>query len=87
LFYLAPDGALMRVAIESGVVFAASVPTRLFAGPYLDADANAFIGRTYDISVDDRRFLMIKDQDTRGGTGPSLIVVEHWTEELKKLAK
>ena len=30
---------------------------------------------------------MIKDQDTRAATGPSLIVVEHWTEELKKLAK
>jgi Tol biopolymer transport system component len=87
LFYLAPDGALMRVALEAGVTWAAGVPTRLFAGPYLDADANALVGRTYDISLDDRRFLMIKDQDARAATGPSLIVVEHWTEELKKLAK
>ena len=87
LFYLAPDGALMRVVLEAAIRWAAGVPTRLFAGPYLDGDANALNGRTYDVSLDDRRFLMIKDQDTRAATGPSLIVVEHWTEELKKLAK
>jgi eukaryotic-like serine/threonine-protein kinase len=87
LFYLAPDGALMRVSVEASAAWAAGVPTRLFTGPYLDADTSGFNGRTYDISLDDRRFLMIKDQDTRAATGPSLIVVEHWTEELKKLAK
>ena len=87
LFYLAPDGAVMRVPVEAGATWAAGVPARLFSGPYLDGGANAFIGRTYDISRDDRRFLMIKDQDTHAATGPSLVVVEHWTEELKKLAK
>jgi eukaryotic-like serine/threonine-protein kinase len=87
LFYLAGDGALMRVAVETGATWTAAAPARLFAGPYLDANANALTGRTYDISLDDRRFLMIKDQDTRAATGPSLVVVEHWTEDLKKIAK
>jgi hypothetical protein len=44
-------------------------------------------GRSYDISPDGRRFLMIKEGENQAATGPSLIVVEHWTEELKKLAK
>jgi hypothetical protein len=30
---------------------------------------------------------MIKDQGTGAAAGSSLVVVEHWTEELKKLAK
>jgi len=87
LFYLAADGAVMHVPVDAGTTWRAGGPERLFTGPYLDGDANALSARTYDISLDDRRFLMIKDQDTRGSTGPSLIVVEHWTEELKKLAK
>ena len=87
LFYLALDGALMRVPVKGGATWTAGAPTRLFAGPYLDGDASALSGRTYDIALDDQRFLMIKDPDTRAGTDPSLVVVEHWTEELKKLAK
>jgi eukaryotic-like serine/threonine-protein kinase len=86
LFYLAPDNTLMRVPGEGRTTWTAGAPERLFAGPYLDGDANGLSARTYDISLDDRRFLMIKDPDTRAATGPSLIVVEHWTEELKKLA-
>jgi hypothetical protein len=43
--------------------------------------------RTYDISPDDRRFLMIKEGETpRDAGGPALIVVQNWTEELKRLA-
>jgi hypothetical protein len=44
-------------------------------------------GRSYDISPDGQRFLML----TQGGGAdqtaapPSLIVVQHWTEELKRL--
>jgi hypothetical protein len=77
----------MRVSVEAGATWKVGGPERLFAGPYVDGDANGLGARTYDISLDDRRFLMIKDQDARAATGPSLIVVEHWTEELKKLAK
>jgi hypothetical protein len=43
--------------------------------------------RHYDVSPDGRRFLMIKEG---GGTDqtaapPQIIVVQHWTEELKRL--
>jgi serine/threonine-protein kinase len=87
LFYLGPDGALIRVPVEPGATWTAGTPTRLFAGPYLDGDVNGFTGRTYDISLDDQRFLMIKDQGTGSAARSSLVIVEHWTEELKQLAK
>jgi hypothetical protein len=45
------------------------------------------LGRTYDISLDNRRFLMLKEQGTGSAAGSGLVVVEHWTEELKQLAK
>jgi serine/threonine-protein kinase len=85
LFDLGPDGALMRVPVEPGATWAAGVPTRLLAGQYLDGDSVTISSRTYDISLDDRRFLMIKEGETRDAGGPSLIVVQNWFEELKRL--
>ena len=46
-----------------------------------------FVSRTYDISSDGQRFLLLKEG---GGTDqtsapPQVIVVQHWTEELKRL--
>ena len=86
LFYLAPDGAVMRVAVKGAATFRADTPTRLFQGPYF-APATGRIFRTYDVSPDAQRFLMIKEgggaEDT--SAAPSLIVVQNWTEELKRL--
>ena len=46
-------------------------------------------GRTYDydISLDGQRFLMIKEGGGADQTAapPQVIVVQHWTEELKRL--
>ena len=40
--------------------------------------------RNYDVSPHGNRFLMIKNADTEANAGlPELIVVQHWTEELK----
>ncbi len=59
LFYLTATGALMRVGVERGPTWAATAPTKLFEGRY--GPATAFhSGRTYDVSPDGRRFLMIK---------------------------
>jgi len=47
-------------------------------GPYL--------GRTYDVSPDGKRFLMIKEGGPGKETDASqLILVQNWTEELKRL--
>ena len=40
-------------------------------------------GRSYDVSPDGNRFLVIKEE---AATAPSLVVVQHWDEELKRLA-
>jgi serine/threonine protein kinase len=42
-------------------------------------------GRSYDISPDGQRFLMIKEGGIDGTAAlPSIIVVQHWVEELKR---
>lgn len=84
LFYLAPTGALMRVRVARGPTWAATAPTKLFEGPY---GAAAFhFGRTYDVSPDGRRFLMIKDGAAGDpkATPASMVVVLNWLEELKQ---
>ena len=43
-------------------------------------------GRSYDVSPDGQRFLMITVPKTDAGAPPpTLIVVQHWDEELKRL--
>ena len=90
LFYVAATGTLMSARVERAVRrFAAATPTKLFEGRgryYLGSGAN--FGRTYDVSLDGQRFLMIK---TGGGTDgiaapASITVVLNWFEELKRLA-
>ena len=80
LFYVAADNALMAATVEPGPVFASGTPVRLFRGNYFLGGANS-IGRTYDVSPDGRRFLMIKPDPESMTT---LAVVQHWTEELRQ---
>jgi hypothetical protein len=43
-------------------------------------------GRSYDMSADGQQFLMIKEGGPDGTAPPtSLVVVQHWVEELKRL--
>jgi serine/threonine-protein kinase len=86
LFYTSPTGALMRLGVEHASSWSATTPTLLVKEGYFTTPT-ANTGRTYDISSDGQRFLMIKEG---GGTDqtaapPQLIVVQHWTEELKRL--
>ncbi len=72
----------MRVAVEGGTTFRADTPTRLFKSPYFAAASY----RTYDVSPDGERFLMIKEGTPDGSdTLPSLILVQNWFEELQRL--
>ena len=82
LFYRALDGAVLRVAVEAGTTFRAGAPTRLFRGPYYGGT----VWRTYEVSPDGQRFLMIKEGGAdQNFTPPSLVVVQNWSEELKRL--
>jgi serine/threonine-protein kinase len=86
LVYVSPTGALMGVGVERAPSWVATTPTRLVKEGYVTIPGN-FGGRTYDISSDSQRFLLIKEG---GGTDqtaapPQIIVVQHWVEELKRL--
>jgi len=85
LFYLAnlaTGVAVMAVPVQTKSNFSRGNATKLFEGAYFAGQAT----RTYDVSADGQRFLMIKTSAaTLGeqGSPPSMVVVEHWTEELK----
>ena len=88
LFYdgadISAELSLWQVPVQvSGTTWNAGAPTKLFGGRYFSAGT---AGRTYDVSPDGQRFLMIKTPATDRGLAPSaLIVVQHWDEELKHL--
>jgi len=86
LFYLSPmDSSLMNVAVEPGPTWAAGAPAKLLERPvpYMAT----YAGRTYDVSAGGQRFLM-PDYVTppNSNAGPtSLVVVQNWFEELRRL--
>jgi hypothetical protein len=86
LFYFASDGSLMRVAGEAnGATWRAGTATKVFEPRYFTGASNLG-GTSYDISPDDRRFLMIKGADSaQGAVTPQIVVVKNWMEELKRL--
>jgi serine/threonine-protein kinase len=89
LFFLAEAGQghvrMMAVPVHTGAVFSAEHPTQLFEGQYFTGSA----GRTYDLSADGQRFLMIKEQPAASdASDPShFVIVLNWLDELKRLAK
>jgi serine/threonine-protein kinase len=88
LFYVGPDGVLMRVPVEaSSATWNAGTPIQLFEGrDFFFNMGNATFGRTYDVSPDGRRFLMIKAPGANPTTAPpNIIVIQHWVDELKGL--
>jgi serine/threonine-protein kinase len=91
LFYRSSKGAVMRVSIAPESPWKAGTPTELFeAGSYAlggTGDFAAYSTRTYDVSPDGRRFLMIKNSDApaQASTTRRIIVVQNWAEELKRL--
>jgi hypothetical protein len=86
LFYIGADGALLRVPVEArGVTWNAGTSTKLLDGRYFTPGFN--FDRAYDLSPDGRRFPMIKAPGADATAAPpSIIVVQHWDEELKRLA-
>jgi eukaryotic-like serine/threonine-protein kinase len=82
LFYLALDGAMMAVPVQTTSTFKPGNPSRLFSGRLNALALQA--GRGYDVSPDGQRFFMIKDAAAGGAAASIPInVVVHWTEELK----
>jgi len=87
LFYIAPrQRALIAVSVEPSAGFRAGKSAKVFeTSPYLTSGA----GRSYDVSRDGQRFLLVKNAPVPPPSGQSataLTVVLNWSEELKRLA-
>jgi serine/threonine-protein kinase len=83
LFYIDGSGALTSVAVQtSGPTFVFDRPAPVFDTKYLQPNP----ARHYDVSRDGKRFLMLKESATGNpNVAPaSMVVVEHWSDELKQ---
>jgi serine/threonine-protein kinase len=82
LFYLSAN-KMMAVPVQSGSAFSAGTPQMLFQANIL----SPFAGRSYDVSADGRRFLMIKDAHAGDSSAPpsQLVIVLNWVNDLKRL--
>ena len=80
LFYLDASNSMTSVQVStSGSTFSAGTPATVFDTKYVQSNPS----RHYDVSADAKRFLMIKDSPANPGARPaSIVVVEHWFEEL-----
>jgi len=77
LFYRNPAGDMVSAAFTTQPTFTVGHQTVLFQGVnYLRDDSH----REYDVSHDDRRFLMVRPRNT--GANANLIMVENWFTEL-----
>jgi len=83
LFFRTPDGALMSVPVELQPTFSPGAPTRILDARYILSGP----GRSYDVSPDGQRFLMLRGSDSSGdaSTPSSIVVVQNWFEELRRL--
>jgi eukaryotic-like serine/threonine-protein kinase len=93
LFFVSGDGRLAVVPVQTtGPTFSAGTAAIVFDNRwyYTGSRPDVSNGRTYDISPDGQRFLMIKDNQSVGqnsiSTPASMVVVLNWFEELKRLA-
>jgi serine/threonine-protein kinase len=82
--------SLLTVAVQPTERFSTGKPTKLFDGKSIVFDARSTstpgVGRTYDVSRDGQRFVMIKDSAIASDnkmTQASMVVVQNWFEELK----
>jgi serine/threonine protein kinase len=82
LFYWDFDDTLMSVPIEPATTFRFGTPTKLFQGTYV----SAVQARSYDVTRDGKRFLVIKEIPQADGdvARAPLIVVVNWVEELRE---
>jgi serine/threonine-protein kinase len=85
LFYVAPTGAIMRVGVTPSASWTHTTPEVLVTPGYVTQPGNP--GRMYDISRDGQRLLLIKEGMVgTASASTSIIVVQNWVEELKRLA-
>ena len=83
LFYLDASNTLTAVPVgTSGPTISIGIPAKVFDTKYAEPNPS----RHYDVSADGQRFLMLKASATGdpNATPVSMVLVEHWFEELKQ---
>ena len=84
LFYVSPANALMRVGVERSSSWVVTTPTMLLKdGSLITLSGNP--GRSYDVSPDGQRFLVLKPGNALNAPPPQLVVVEHFDALLNRL--
>jgi serine/threonine-protein kinase len=82
MFFVDTAGYLMSVPIQTTTGFVAERPRRVFETRYFSDE----LGRTYDVSRDGSRFLVLKNTDERASPSePTMFVVLNWITELTKV--
>jgi hypothetical protein len=82
LFYVTLEGAVMSVPVQRGAAWQHGPATQVVRPGYFHAGE---VYRTFDVSRDGQRFLMIKQNVNAGDVLRSIIVVQNWDQELKRL--
>src|SRR5262245_918427 len=85
LFYVSPVGAILRVGVEAGTRWAATMPLTIVKEGYMTGQLVLFPGRSYDVSPDGQRFLVLKPVSDPNAPPPQIVVVQHFDEELKRV--
>jgi hypothetical protein len=83
LFYRDFNGALIAVPVTLSPTFSARPGRKLFENSAYRGNGTSLSDRTYDITPDGRRFVIIRLADV---PRPSLAVVQNWFGELERLA-
>jgi eukaryotic-like serine/threonine-protein kinase len=79
LFFISGTGMMMSTTIKPGSDFAHDKPVELFsASPYY-----VNVARDYDVSLDGKRFLMVKTADVKGAK-PPLVIVTNWFDDVQR---
>ena len=83
LFFVAPGGAIMSARVEARAsAWSAGTPVKVLEGPY--QTESAITARTYDVSGDGQRFLVVKRSPEQ--VDPQIVVVQNWFDELRRLS-
>ena len=80
LFFQTYDGTIMVVTNETEPTFSPGIPVPVVEGPYVIGTPP--LPRSFDISLDGQRLLMIKEATGATVEGPEIRVVLNWHQEL-----
>jgi hypothetical protein len=77
----------MSVRVKKGDTWAAAPAVEMFPGPSYYRGSGPYSARSYDVAADGKRFLMVKPVvgNDGGAALASVVVVQNWLEELKRL--